>query len=151
MNWCDTQQNVSGILMPEINGSRKIMNIKTGVVFDAECIEPGNTNEELLQVGQFSFYASAFEKANEILLESIPHSSSLLVIDEVGKLELEKKGLFPSVEFAIKNHQFTSGKKAILVIRDSLVESAISFFNIKEYMLVHKAEEILKTSAGNKF
>jgi nucleoside-triphosphatase THEP1 len=137
IKWCDIQQDVSGILMPDINGSRKIMNIKTGDVFDAECMEPENTDEELLQVGRFSFYASAFNKANELLLENISHSLSWLVIDEVGKLELGKKGLFPSVESAVNQYQFTSGKKAIFVIRDTLVESAISFFNITEYTLIH--------------
>ncbi len=131
--------------MPDIDGSRKIMNIKTGDVFYAECKEPGETEEELLQVGRFSFYASAFNKANNILLENILHSPTWLVIDEVGILELEKKGLFPSVESAINKYQFTPGKKAILVIRDALVERAISFFNIKEYNLVHDIGEIPKT------
>lgn len=149
MKWCDTQQDVSGILMPDINGSRKIMNIKTGEVFDAECMKPEETDAQLLQVGRFSFYASAFDKANKILFENISQSTSWLVIDEVGKLELGKKGLFPSVESAINEYQFNPGNKVILLIRDTLVESVLAFFNIIEYKVVDNVEELPKTSADD--
>ncbi len=89
LNWCSNQENVSGILMPDINGKRKFFDIKNQIYFDAECTDPSDAHQALIQVGRFFFYKPAFEKANAILLKALVQKPSWIVIDEIGKLEIE--------------------------------------------------------------
>ena len=64
LEWCNGQENIAGVLMPDINGNRKIFDVNTKEIFDIECIDAANTTEPLISVGRFHFYSSAFEKAN---------------------------------------------------------------------------------------
>ena len=74
--------------MPDINGSRKILDLYTKNIFDIECTDAANTKELLTVVGRFHFYTDAFEKANAIVLAALNERPGWLVIDEAGKLEL---------------------------------------------------------------
>jgi len=143
MQWCSRQKNIQGILMPDINGSRKIMNIKTKEIFDIECIAPGSSKEPLTMVGRFSFYTAAFEKANSILHTALTENPDWLVIDEAGKLELEGKGFYNSIAkaVAIYNNETCTGN-LLITVRDSLCNEVISFFNIRNYIVIDKPEDL---------
>ena len=142
LHWCSQQKNVMGIAMPDINGSRKIMDLHTKEVFDIECTDVANTKEPLLAVGRFYFYTAAFEKANSIILNSLPQNPHWLVIDEAGKLELDGKGFYNSLSKAAK---FYSTKKSsgnlLITVRDYLCTDVISFFNLTDYKIIHRFED----------
>ena len=65
MNWVNTQQNICGILAPDVDGKRKVFDISTKTYFD---FETNNTpqSEELISVGRFHFNKSAFAQAQRI-------------------------------------------------------------------------------------
>lgn len=129
--WCATQKNVAGVLMPDINGSRKIWDIATQGVFDIACAEPQNTTEPLINIGQFHFYEHAFEQANHILMVALQAKPLWLVVDEVGKLELGGKGFYQSLQQIIPYYQQTDAAgNLLLVVRDSLLEQVIQNFSI---------------------
>jgi len=137
MNWCSNKNNVHGILMPDINGVRKFLNIYTDEIFDAVCNHPEQSMDELTSIGQYHFYETAFTKANNILLNISP-SVKHIIIDEIGKLELQQKGLYKgAIQLLNRNAQ-----NIILVVRDSLVEAVTSAFHLTNYSIVNKAEEI---------
>ena len=87
------QKNVAGILMPDIDGKRKILDLGTKEVFAVECDDPNNTKEKLITVGKYHFYAAAFERANSILLAAVSRNPEWLVIDEVGTTHVRKTKL----------------------------------------------------------
>lgn len=137
--WCNSQKNIGGILMPDMNGKRKIVDISSGTVFDLECDDPGNSREALLHVGRFFFYENTFQKANAILLETAKLDPEWLVIDELGKLELSGKGFYmPAKKIIDDQVNKKNTGNVLLVIREKLCEELVSFFNIKEYRLILK-------------
>ena len=139
--WCATKKNVAGILMPDLNGSRKILDIATQNVFDIACAEPQNTTQVLINIGRFYFYEHAFEQANRILLSALQAKPQWLVVDEVGKLELDNKGFYESLQQIIPYYQQNKAVgNLLLVVRDSLLEQVKQKFsiNITENELLHK-------------
>jgi nucleoside-triphosphatase THEP1 len=143
LQWCNLQKNISGVLMPDINGCRKVLNLDTKEIFDAECADAGNTKQPLTSIGKFNFYTAAFEKANSVLLQALSQKPHWLVIDEAGKLELAGKGFYKSIVKAVDI--YSDGKvqgNLIITVRDSLCEQVISFFSIKNYKIICSLEEI---------
>ena len=143
LQWCNLQKNIHGILMPDINGCRKILNIKTKEIFDIECIDPTKTNEPLTSIGKFNFYTAAFEKANTIILDALSQNPHWLVIDEVGKLELKGEGFYRSVAEVTKVYGNKEKPGNLLItVRDSLCEDIISFFNIQNFKIIDSLDAI---------
>ena len=139
IQWSSQQKNVAGLVMPDIEGCRKIMDIKTNVIYEAQCIEPEKTKEILIQIGKFYFYKSAFDRANKLLTDAFKQKPSWLIIDEIGKLELQEQGFYPSVKKIIVDFQSSSeNNKLLLVVRDSMVEEVVSFFKIIEYTVIEQ-------------
>ena len=143
LRWCNKQKNIFGILMPDINGNRKILDLNTKDVFDIECTDVENTSELLTSIGRFHFYSNVFEKANSILLDALALNPEWLVIDEAGKLELEGKGFFDAI---IKTADAYNNKKntgnLLITVRDSLREEVIAFFKFKNYRIINELEEL---------
>ncbi|HMK04501.1 MAG TPA: nucleoside-triphosphatase [Ferruginibacter sp.] len=142
LQWCDHQKNVQGILMPDVNGRRKILDIRTKEIFDIQCTDPVNTRETLTAVGKFHFYTSAFEKANLILINAMQHDPALLIIDEAGKLELDGKGFYNALERIIPFYDRKGRGRLLITVRDYLCEEVIRFFNMQHYTLVHETGDI---------
>lgn len=143
LEWSNMQKSIAGILMPDINGSRKIFGIHTKEFFDAECIDPAGTTEPLTTIGRFHFYSASFEKANSILIQAFKHNPHWLVIDEAGKLELKGEGLYPAVADAVKLYSNKHKKGNLLItVRDSLCEEVISFFSITNCMVIDRLDAV---------
>jgi nucleoside-triphosphatase THEP1 len=144
LQWCNQQKNITGVLMPDIDSSRKILDLHTKNIFDIECTDAANTKELLTSVGRFHFYTAAFEKANSIVLAALNQKPDWLVIDEAGKLELDGKGFYESIEKAI---DFYSTDKVagnlLITVRESLCNKVISFFKIKRALVIHQLEELV--------
>ncbi len=141
-HWCNQQKNIAGILMPDINGCRKILDLSTYTVFDIECTDAAVTKESLTTIGRFQFYTKAFEKANSIILNALKQSPNWLIIDEAGKLELDEKGFYSAVVKAIEfyNKPHSTGH-LLLTVRDSLVEEFISFFGLEGCRIISRLED----------
>jgi len=141
--WCNKQTNIGGILMPDINGSRKVYGIAGGEIFDIECTDTATTKEPLIVIGRFHFFTEAFEKANSILIHAMDQNPGWLIIDEAGKLELDRKGFYQSIKEAVAmyNDEATTGN-LLIVVRESLCNEVISFFNLKNCTIITRLEDI---------
>lgn len=142
--WCDQQKNIAGILMPDINGSRKILDLQTKNIFDIECSDASKTKEQLTAVGRFHFYTAAFEKANTIILAALNQMPAWLVIDEAGKLELQGKGFYQAIVHAVdlySDDQVTGN--LLITVRESLCNEVISFFKIKDAQVIHRLQDLV--------
>jgi nucleoside-triphosphatase THEP1 len=143
LQWSNRQKNILGILMPDINGSRKFLTLDKKEIFDAECVDITNTKLSITTIGKFNFYSEAFEKANLILLNALSKNPNWLVIDEVGKLELDSKGFYKSVMEAAKIYADKNKTGNLLVtVRDSILKEVIADFNIKNYTIINSLEAI---------
>lgn len=119
--------------MPDEEGQRTIMDIETKEQFIVECPQPESAKEELVSVGRFYFYKDVLDKANDILIRAAS-SNDVVVIDEIGKLELEEKGFFRAAKALINDPSFESDNKhLVLVVRDTLLEKVVSRFKIGNY------------------
>lgn len=146
LEWCNHQENIAGVLMPDINGSRKILDVKSKTIFDIECTDAANTTESLTSVGRFHFYSAAFERANSILFDAMAQKPRWLLIDEAGKLELDGKGFFPAIIKAISFYNDTNtGGNLLMTVRESLCDEVMSFFKIKNYKVIDGLEMIDKS------
>lgn len=144
LQWCNKQKTVAGVLMPDIDGSRKILDLETKGVFDIQCTDATNTKEALTSVGRFHFYSAAFEKGNLIITGALAKNPRWLIIDEAGKLELEGKGFYGSI---VKAVEFFQGRKAtgnlLITVREGLCDEIVSFFKIKNASVIHQLDELV--------
>ncbi len=140
--WQWTQQRYAmGILTPDSPDGRTIYDLATkqSVRFEAD-----DTTEDawIIAVGKFRFLREAFLQAQKILAEASQADPDWLVIDEVGKLELEQQmGFEPGLTQIVRDYQAGKKGKLLLVIRDSLLEKAVNHYQLQ------KAEVIQNTGA----
>lgn len=138
MQWCKQHKNVDGILMPDINGLRFMQRVATGETWQAQQENSDTTSEAALKIGRFSFYKKAFDKSNKILITASP-SIDIVVIDEIGNLELKREGFYSSLKTIL---HYQAVKSLILVVRDSLVKEVTNSFDMTNFQLIHQCSDI---------
>jgi len=97
------------------------------------------------RIGPFSFIPQGLARAKEIIFQS--KEDALLIVDEVGPLELAGKGLWP----ALKEVIFKPSKRSILVVRTGILEdflallgkSGVKVFDIKDKRIFHQLTKSL--------
>lgn len=144
LKWCNRQENIAGVLMPDMDGSRKIINLHSKEVFAIECTDPLHTSEPLTVIGRYYFYTAVFEKANHILVQALSLNPGWLVIDEAGKLELAGKGFHDPIVKAVAFYNNVNNPGNLLIsVRDSLCKEVISFFKIRNCRVIDRLEELI--------
>lgn len=140
-NWSVNRDDVHGILSLRSNENKKyFLTIDTEEKFSMHGTTEAENN---IKVGSFSFSNKAFQKAIYVLQKNIDSiESGFIVIDELGKLELESKGLHNAVCSAIQKTRYHKKLHSILVVRSSLVKKIIKKYELtnaehlsKEYLL----------------
>ncbi len=122
------QKSVDGILAPIVNDKRRLYHISSKTVKD---FEVDHQNENTISVGKYFFLKDSFNWANEKLIESYIKEPDWLIIDEIGKLELQGEGLHTSTK-KILGERNKYRTFIILVIRDYLLEESLKDYNISE-------------------
>lgn len=121
INWSAAKKDVYGILTPVISGKRVFMNVQTKEQFPMEA----TGDEETLNVGRFIFSKNGFDKAIQIIGDVI-NTEGWLIIDEIGPLELERKGFYTIVNEILRLRK----NKTILVVREGMVKKVKDHFMI---------------------
>ncbi|MEO5911123.1 MAG: nucleoside-triphosphatase [Pelobium sp.] len=136
MIWANTDKNVTGILTPDISGKRMLYDIKGKKIHDFETDE---TDPNLtVKIGKFTFLKSSFAKAITILKAEMVNQPEWLVIDEIGKLEMDGKGLEPDLSSILAYVKLKSPlTKVVLIIRDSLLKDAITRYQLQDAEVVN--------------
>jgi nucleoside-triphosphatase THEP1 len=122
------QKNVGGVYSKGIFSENEktgfiVVDIKSGEAKQLASIQSDNNFN--LNQGRFYFNPEIFREYNTKILNSL--NSDVIIIDEVGKLELDEKGFSPSVQFLI--NEFAG--KIILVVRKSLADKVFNKFHLK--------------------
>jgi len=136
--WLEDRGNTSGVLMPDIGDIRYLRDIAAG---DSRRLELETETPGAIRVGRFIFDGEIFTWGRDILQKAATGNSSWLVIDEIGKLELEGAGFEPAVsEILLKRNDFPG--RLLLVVRDSLLSAVINHYTLNEAVIVHHLKNL---------
>lgn len=116
--------------------------------YDTENIETGERQAFIRQVGydaafedsdvylrDYHFSSVVIEEVNQMLKNAI--NSDVVVIDEIGPLELQGKGFFPAISFLISQPPAC----LIMVVRDTILPEVILKFGIEKFQLIHPQQD----------
>lgn len=133
-NWATLQSNIGGILTPDVNYKRKLYDLKRDEYYNLQLsdIEKG------ISIGRFVFDESVFIQAQQILKEAQHGNHQWVIVDEIGRLEMEnKKGLEPCLTTLIEHYKSEIAHgNLLLVIRDYLLEAAIKHYQLQDAVVL---------------
>ena len=127
------KNNIGGFLTPDSAEGRMLYNIETAefLPFETKLFKEQETEE----VGKFLFLKTAFAAGREILNNSA--GKNCVIIDEVGKLEIEQdKGFEPMVKNLVEQYKELQTSKLLLVIRDNLLQKAIAHYGLENALII---------------
>ena len=126
LDWCRGRSDVHGILTPVLEGIRYFRDIHSGEQFRMEA----DDEEEALIVGRYRFSRNSFNKAIQVLQDSV-NKEGWLVVDEIGPLELRGEGFSDILKRIILERK----DNILLVVRKALVDDVILHFQLRRFNL----------------
>ncbi len=136
MQWAASQKIIDGIFQPVIDEKRFIYHIGSRTL---KLLESNRTNN-ITTIGKYNFSNESFDWAKKVLLDCIEKELDWLVIDEVGPLELDGKGLEPVVS-KILREQDKMKCKIICVVREKLLEKFLIHYSLENYYKIFDAAQ----------
>ena len=129
MQWASSQKNIDGIFQPIIDEKRFIYNIASRTLKMLES-SSNSTDEKVIKIGNYRFSKDVFLWAQNALLNSLDKNLEWLIIDEIGPLELEGKGLEPAVSIILSEDEKYEGN-ILCVVRDPMLEKFVEHYGLK--------------------
>lgn len=128
--WLQGKTQVKGILTPDKEGLRKIVDLSNGEIFPFQMAKSEAVDD--ITIGKYIFSKAAFEKGQHILLTLCESpTKDLIIIDEIGKLELHGKGFEPALGLFLERYR-NLNTPLLLVIRDYLLEDIIEKYQLQD-------------------
>jgi nucleoside-triphosphatase THEP1 len=93
--------------------------------------EPGTE-----KIGQYKILPDGYQAGTEALKRSESKEYKVIVIDEIGQLELENKGWARNLDYLFNN----SKSSLILAIRENFTANVIAKWNLKNYVIFNLSE-----------
>jgi len=141
LNLCEGNLNVAGILMPDFNGKRFFYDIITQSAFQVQADDSDKEND-LMEIGKFRFRKSSFFKAERCIVNTIPEGKVWMIIDEIGKLELNHQGLHAAIVKVLKAYQQQVFQHLLLVVRDTLLIQVIEHYQLQTPIVLKDLKSI---------
>ena len=134
MRWAAGKKNIDGVLQLIVDEKRFIYHIGSRTLKLLETIE-NKPETEIVIIGKYQFRKSVFEWTQNILLDCLHKKLDWLIIDEIGPLELEGKGLEPAIsKILIENEKYEGN--ILCVVRDSILEKFIEHYKLQSKYLL---------------
>ncbi len=129
LQWSEGRSDVYGVLSPRNDkGERFILNVNTKETFP---MQANPSDDSIIAVGRYHFFTSAFKKANSIIFQAVTkNKSGFIIIDELGKLEMNSEGLYKSASEVIQKTKHHKDLHLIIVVRTSLLNTIIKKYDI---------------------
>ncbi len=118
---------VSGIVTPLNEGGRYFFLIENNEFIPLET----DRAENALKVGRFYFRKEAFAKAADSL-KFLPGGDKLIILDEIGPLELREEGFYSLLRTILRREEF----KLLLAVRKYFLNEILEKFGISEFAMV---------------
>lgn len=126
MLWAAQQKNIDGIFQPVIDGKRFIYNIGSRTLKSLETSETNN----ITSIGKYNFSNDTFAWAQQILNDCLCKDLNWIIVDEIGPLELNNKGLEPAITYLLSRRKEIDAK-ILCVVRDSILEKFIEHYGLQ--------------------
>jgi nucleoside-triphosphatase THEP1 len=126
--------NVTGILSPVVFEEKEKIgyNLQDISNDDRKVFIRINEMPGMMRFRKYFFSKEAIDWGNSILKKSKEDPSDLLIIDEIGFLELEDKGWAESLDMLVS----LSGPAMLWVVRSELLEEVIKKWNLEKPMIM---------------
>jgi nucleoside-triphosphatase THEP1 len=108
------QPGVAGLLAPDMHFGRILEDLKSG---EFERFQIHDDSEPFVEIGPYRFRLAAFEWANARLEAAVRSGAKIIVIDEIGPLELRGEGLREGLDAVLARDTGS----VVLVVREKLV------------------------------
>ena len=130
---------VGGIYSPRIIKNNKtigydIVNIFTNKRSKFLRIHDKNNTEK---IGKYFIINDGLDDGLNAIMEAIKNDSKIIIIDEIGKLEMDNKGWSEKLENLFLN----SSEKIILVVRQEIIADFIKKYNLKSVSIYNTSKE----------
>lgn len=123
-----SKKSIAGILTPNHSGSRHLYSISSKTWYPLE-VDKKADRGKTFEVGRYLFLESAFDHASSGFLDEWDSNTEMVIIDELGFLELRGKGFYSLVMELLEKKPF-SLVPLLLVIREHKLEEMIAFFKL---------------------
>ncbi|PIP78012.1 MAG: hypothetical protein COW85_05950 [Ignavibacteria bacterium CG22_combo_CG10-13_8_21_14_all_37_15] len=137
--------NVCGILQPRIKGIKFLVDIESAEKRRLE-LDSNSPMENVITIGDYLFSRDTFLWGTQKLTEAIMRANGLLIIDELGPLELSGAGLEPLLSEIITK-SIVQKKNLLLVVRPTLIQQVIAIYGLPSPLIVWYGEKIPVESA----
>jgi len=133
----ENRYDIGGFLSPDKNNLRYLMNLKSKKEIPFE-IDLTNYADPIEIMGKFAIAKAAFEIGSKWVKEHLADDSiKFIIIDELGRLELQDKGFAKILKFALANK---GDKNLILVIQSKLQKQMVEKFALSDFKVLKKNE-----------
>jgi nucleoside-triphosphatase THEP1 len=134
-------KNACGIICPDVAGSRIVIDIESGKQHQLQ--KPLADLASDIVIGKYVLGADGFLFAHGTLLNAVASGKSLIIVDEIGKLELEGSGLEPAFSVLLASVSKQQKITLLVVIRDYLLQECIVKYNLQQAE-VYNIDELIK-------
>ena len=96
-----------------------------------------DNNPDLERIGKYGIYPGALRVGNDVLRKALDDDAGVIVVDEVGKMELEGHGWAQNIDKLV-------GSSAILVlaVRNTFVDDVVKKWALKNFTVFEVAENV---------
>lgn len=130
--WVATQENIGGFLSQKINGKRHFLHVETG---EKRLMESKNS---VLKIGKYQFDPNVFRWAEEEIYKQFSLKQNIIIIDEIGPLEIRKNQGFKELLLKIFNENSSEKPPLIFVIRDFMVSEFLEKYQLTDAKILPK-------------
>jgi len=132
------KENVGGILQPRLDGIKYLVDIESGEKRKLE-LDENESGAETISIGSYLFSAETFLWGQQKLNDAFTSTNRLLIVDEIGPLELNGSGLEPALTKIISS-SIDLKIKLLLVVRPKLIEQVVLNYNLNSPIVFHHGE-----------
>lgn len=126
MRWAASQKNIDGIFQPVIDDKRFVYHIGSRTLKPLETSQTANVTS----IGKYDFSNETFAWSQKILSECVAKNLNWIIVDEIGPLELQGKGLEPAVSKLLADRENIK-VQILCVVRDSILEKFIEHYGLQ--------------------
>jgi len=138
LEWSKQTKSVAGLLSLVQHDKRNLFDLNTNTSIEFE-VDLNLFQEPTLQIGKYHFSHKGFEMGIQSLKNALNSPPDFLILDEIGKLEIEQNIGFHSIALELIHQYKKPGSEILLlVIRDTLLEKAVEKYDLLNAIVLHK-------------
>ncbi len=141
MTWAEGRTDLGGFLAPDLEGLRYLLTLRDRKWYPFQVKE--NTQDTVVSICRYQFRAATFALAQQTLLFDARLPTPWLVIDEVGKLELQGLGHEPALSQVV--HMWQTGEypgRLLLVVRSELLFEIVEKYGLHGAQVLSRPDEL---------